>query len=145
MSRRPVVIGVAACLLLAGCGSSSSHVSSGVGNTLRADVLALTQAAAAQQWSSADRALAQLRTDYTAAVTAGGLSPDQAQTIHADVDKVAADLAAHRVAATPKTSSSSTTAPKPAPQPHEPKPKPPKPPKDGHDHGHGPGGGEGGD
>src|SRR4051794_15139238 len=114
MSRRHAAAGAAAiCLLLTGCGSSSPHLSPGVGNTLRGDVLTLTRAAAGQQWSTADRALAQLRTDLTAAIAAGGLSPDQAQTIHDDVDKVAADLAAHRVAVTPKTSSTSTTPPKP--------------------------------
>jgi hypothetical protein len=144
MSRRSAAAGAAAiCLLLTGCGSSSSHLSTGVGNTLRADVLALTQAAAGRQWSAADHALAQVRTDLTAAINAGGLSAEQAQTIHDDIDKVAADLAAHRVAATPKTSStSSSTAPKPAPQP---KPvKPPKPPHK-HDHGHGHGHGHEGD
>jgi hypothetical protein len=144
VSRRSAAAGAAAiCLVLTGCGNSSSHLSTGVGNTLRADVLALTQAAAGRQWSAADHALAQVRTDLTAAVNARGLTAEQAQTIHDDIDKVAADLAAHRVAATPKTSSSSSTAPKPAPQP---KPlKPPKPPKPPHKHDHGPGHGNGHD
>jgi hypothetical protein len=140
MTRRLATAGAAAiCLLVTGCGNSSPRLSTGAGNTLRADVLALTQAAAAHQWSAADQALAQLRTDLTAAISTGAVTAAQAQTIHADVDKVAADLAAHRVAVTPKTSSSSSTAAKPAPHPKP--PKPPKKPKPhpGHHDGHGPG------
>jgi hypothetical protein len=135
---RYVAGGAVICLMVASCGNSAPSITTGAGNTLRADVLALTQAVAARQWSSADQALAQLRGDLTAAVAANGVSAERAQTIHADIASVAADLAAHRAAVTPSTPSSSTTHPKP----------PPKPPKHhdhgpGHDKGHG--GGEGGD
>jgi hypothetical protein len=138
MSRRHASALVAGtCLLLTGCGSSSPSISTGAGNTLRADVLALTQAAAAREWSTADQALAQLRSDLTAAVAAGGVSVDRARAIRGDVAAIAGDLAAHRLAHTPKTSSApSTTKPEPAP-------KPPKPPKPHDDHGHGPGRGHG--
>jgi hypothetical protein len=129
----------AGCVLAAGgCGSGSSSTSTGAGNTLRADVLALTQAAAARQWSTADQALAQLRSDLIAAVAAGGVSAERAQAIRADVAAVTADLAARRAAAAPSTSSSPSTQPKPPP-------KPTKPPKDEHVHDHGPGHGHGGD
>lgn len=129
----------ASCLLLASCGTGSSSISSGAGNTLRADVLALTRAVAGHQWSAADQALAQLRTDLNAAAAANAVSAERAQAIHLDVQHVAADLAARREAATPTTSSSSSTHPKPAPPP-------PPPPhhghgdKPGHGHGHGEGG-----
>lgn len=131
--------GAAIFLLVASCGTSAPSLSSGAGNTLRADVLALTEAAAAHQWSAADQALVQLRSDLTAAVAANGVSAEQAQTIRADIASIAADLAARRAAAAPSTSSSSTPKPKPTPSP-----KPPKPPKHddhghGHDHGHGDG------
>lgn len=143
MTRWTRTAGLAgACALLAGCGSSSPALSTGAGNTLRADVLVLTQAAAAHQWSQADEALAQLRSDLTAAVAANGVSAAQAQAIRTDVTTIASDLAAHRVSVTP-TSSSSSSRPKP-PKPPKPAPKPPKPPHDGHGHdnGHGHGGGE---
>ena len=132
-TMRFVAGGGAICLMVAGCGNSAPSITSGAGNTLRADVLALTQAVAARQWSSADQALAQLRGDLTAAVAADGVSAERAQAIHADIASVAADVAAHRAAVTPSTPSSSTT---------HPKPPPPKPPKHddhgpGHDKGHG--------
>ena len=136
--RRASMVAVVACVVVAGCGTSSPSISAGAGNTLRADVLALTQAAAAGQWSAADQALAQLRGDLTAAVAAGALSDARAQAIRADVAAVAADLAAHRAANTQQTSSASTTKPKP-----QPTTKPPKPPKSHDDHGHGPGHGHG--
>lgn len=123
----------AICLLVASCGTSAPSISSGAGDTLRADVLALTQAAAAHQWSAADQALVQLRSDLTAAIAANGVSDARAQAIRADIASIAADLAARRQAITPSTSSSPSTQPKPSPKP---KPSPaPKPPKH-HDHGH---------
>jgi hypothetical protein len=148
MNRRHLATGIAAIgVLTAACGSDAPTISSGAGNTLRADVLALTQAAAAHQWSTADQALAQLRGDLTAAVAADGLSVDRAQAIRADVATIAADLAAHRTAQTPQTSSASSTrpkAPKPPKQPKQPKPKPPG--HGGHgDHGPGHGGHGGGE
>ena len=132
--------GAAICLLAASCGTSAPSISSGAGNTLRADVLALTQAVAAHQWSAADQALVQLRSDLTAAVAANGVSAERAQAIRADVASIAADLAARRSAVSPSTSSSSSTKPKPSPKP----PKPPQPPPKhghGHDNGHGHGDG----
>jgi hypothetical protein len=149
MTRRKAAAGmVAICVLAAGCGGGSPAISVGAGNTLRADVLALTQAAAAHRWNAADQALAQLRGDLTAAVNVGAVNADRAHAIRADVDAIAADLAAHRVATTPKPRTSST-APKP-PKPPTTNPKPqPRPrqhhgPGHGHDNGHGHGG-EGGD
>jgi len=126
---------VAGCLLIAGCGGGSPAISAGAGNTLRADVLALTQAAAAHQWSTADGALAQLRSDLTAAVSVDGVSAERAQAIRADIATIAADLAAHRAAVTPSTPTSSS--PKPAPKP------PPEPPTPHHGHGHGGDNGQG--
>ena len=143
MSRRSGVASVVAIGILATACNSSPPISSGAGNTLRADVLALTQAAADRKWSAADQALAQLRGDLTAAIAAGALSTDRAAAIRADVAAVAADLAAHRTANTPTTASSSTTAPKPTEQPKP--PEPPKPPKDHHGHGNGHGHGHGGE
>lgn len=142
MTRWTSAAGVAAlCLLAAGCGGGAPAISAGAGNTLRADVLALSQAAAAHQWSAADQALAQVRSDLTAAVSAGAVSAERAQTIRADVNSIAADLAAHRVAVTPTTSS---TAPK-SPKPPKPQPRPHHRHGNGggNDHGHGHGGGEG--
>lgn len=139
MSRlRYAAGGVATCLLVASCGTSPT-ISSGAGNTLRADVYTLTQAVAARQWSAADAALAQLRGDLTAAAAANDVSAQRAQSIRADIASVAADLAARRTALTPTTPTSSSSPSKPTP--------PPKPPKHrdhgrGHRHGHG---GDGGD
>ena len=130
--------GAAICLLLASCGTSPA-ISSGAGNTLRADVYTLTQAVAARQWSAADAALAQLRGDLTAAEAANGVSAQRAQSIRADIASVAADLAAHRTAVTPTTPTSSSSSSSSKPAPPKP-PKSPKPPPKHHDHGHGHGG-----
>jgi hypothetical protein len=132
---RYAAAGAAICLALAGCGNSSPSITSGAGDTLRSDVLALTKAVAAHQWSVADQAISQLRADLIAAEGANSLSAQQAQAIHLDIQHVARDLAAHRVAVTPTTPTTSSTHPKPAPRPA-------KPPKhhdhgNGHDHGHG--------
>jgi outer membrane murein-binding lipoprotein Lpp len=129
--------------LVTGCSSSPEiTMSSGAGDTVRADVLALTSAVARNQWTAADTALAQLRSDITAAVAAGEMSELQARIVRADVALVEADLAAHRLSHSPlpplTSSSSSTPKPEPKPKP-EPEPKP-KPPKDDHGHGHGHGG-----
>ena len=122
-------------------------MSSGAGSTIRADVLALTTAVAHNQWSAADSALAQLRSDVTTAVATGQMSELQARVIRADAAMIAADLAAHRVSGIPTAPvTSSTPKPKPEPKPEpEPKPTKPKPPKDDHGHGHGNGGEHGGD
>jgi hypothetical protein len=140
--RRAVAV-AAASVLLAGCGGGSTSLSTGAGNTLRADVLALTQDAAAHQWSMADQALAQLRSDLTAAIAANEVSAAQAQAIRTDVASIAGDLAARRMAGIPTTSSSSSSAPKPRPQPKPAETK--RPPKHGHGHDHGHGHGHGGE
>jgi len=126
----------AGCALLGGCSSSSDFsMSDGAAATVRADVLALTTAIAHNQWTAADTALAQLRSDITAAVAAGDMSDLQARVVRADVALIEADLAAHRLSHSPlpPLTSSSSSEPKPTPKPV----KPPKPPKDDHGHGHG--------
>ncbi|MDT4915399.1 MAG: hypothetical protein QOH89_99 [Pseudonocardiales bacterium] len=132
----------ALCALAAGCsGGPGAGISSGAGATLRADVLALTQAVARHQWSDADTALAQLRADLATATAGGGVNPVQADAIRADIAAIATDLGAQRAAAGRSSSSSTPSSPKPKPQPKpDPKPKPPKPPKPHGDHGHGHGG-----
>jgi hypothetical protein len=120
-------------------------MSGGAGATVRADVLALTTAVAHNQWTTADTALAQLRTDIDAAVAAGEMSELQARIVRADAALVEADLAAHRLSHSPlpPLTSSSSSSPKPTPKPKpKPTPKPPKPPKHDHGHGHGHGHGE---
>jgi hypothetical protein len=148
---RGAALAAAVAVFAAGCGTTSpTTISSGAADTLRTDVRALSMALADQRWTAADIALAQLRTDLAAATSGGGVSPERAQAIRADVAAVAGDLAAHRRAARPLpplTSNSSRPTPKPAPNPgprSQPKPKP-KPPKPPHDHGHGHGHGDGGD
>lgn len=143
MSRlRVAVCGAALCALAAGCTSSPTFtMTSGAGSTLRTDVLALTQAIAAHDWATADTALAQLRADLATSTAAGGVSVARAEALRADVARIAADLAAHRAAVAPPSSSTSSQ-PKPKP---EPKPKPKPEPKPSKDHGHGHGHGEGGD
>ena len=149
MIRMRAVVGAAAVsLLAAGCGNSPPPISSGAADVLHHDVRTLTAAIAAQQWNSADHALAQLRADLAAAANAGAVTSSRLAAIQADVASVQADLAARREAHPPLPPL--TTSPKPTPKPGpEPKPKPkpkPKPPPPGHDHGHGHGGGgEGGD
>lgn len=136
----------ALCLLAAGCDNSlgPSTITAGAASTLHADVLALTQAVANHQWNAADHALAQLRTDLTAAAAGGGMSAARAQAIRADVATITADLAARRDAITPSPMPSTSTTSK-APKPTKaPPPQPqPKPPKHGHgDNGQGKGGGD---
>jgi hypothetical protein len=130
----------AACALLAGCSSSPDFtMSDGAGATVRADVLALTTAVAHNQWTTADTALAQLRGDVAAAVAAGQMSELKARVIRADLALIEADLAKHRLSATPlpPITSSSSSKPKPPPAP--------KPPKEDHGHGHGHGHGHEGE
>jgi hypothetical protein len=133
---RPLVAAAAACCLLGtGCsGSAPQAVSADAAGTLRADTLALTRLAAADQWPAARRALADLRRDLAAAFAAGDVSVERAQAIRADAATIAADLATHSASPTPSPAASTPTSHTPPP------PKPPKPnrpPKHGHGHGEG--------
>jgi len=134
---RYVVITSAAAIALAGCSSGGSSSASGSNATLQADVLQLTQAAAARNWPAADVAMGQLRSDLATALSSGAIGPTQAAKIRADLTAVAADVA---LKTTP-------TTPRPTPKPKQ-KPKPkPQPPKQHGRHGHGGDnqGGDGGD
>jgi hypothetical protein len=124
--------------LVAGCstgGSSSANAS------LQGDVRALTQAAAAQDWTAADAAMSALRADLAAALAAGTISPARASVIRSHLATVAADLAARTSTPAPSPTTATPGTPKPKPKPK------PKPPGDGHGrhHGNNNDGGDGGD
>jgi hypothetical protein len=131
VTARYLLLGAACAAALAGCSSSSASLNARA--PLHADVLALSQAAAAQDWSGAQAALSRLRADLDAAVAAGQVSSGQASAIRADASAVAADVTAQQHPATPTPS-------------HTPSPPPKPKPKDSHGHGgDGGGGGDGGD
>ncbi|HJQ42567.1 MAG TPA: hypothetical protein VJ831_05755 [Jatrophihabitantaceae bacterium] len=132
MTLRNALIAGSAAIVLAGCSSGASTSSGNA--TLQADVLALTQAAAARNWPAADTAMSRLRSDLAAELAAGRVSAARAAGIRTDLAAVAADVSAQR----------STPAPSPTKTP-KPQPKP-APPKTHDRHGHGAGeGGDGGD
>jgi hypothetical protein len=141
-----LVAGCCAAVLIAGCssGQSPSAVSAAGGATLQADVLALTRAAAAHDWSAADGALSELRSDLAQALAAGSVDAARGKQIQATIAAITADLAAQRGTATSSTppsssaskaatTSATTTRPTPrrttstAPKPPAPKPPAPKP------------------
>jgi cell division septation protein DedD len=128
---------VCAAALAAGCSSngSDSALSDSAAATLHSDVLALTRAAAARNWSAADGALTELRSDLAAARELGTVSDARAAAIETTIRSVAADLAlssgrtasssavrssspASSKASSPTASPTHTTAkPAPAPKP----------------------------
>jgi hypothetical protein len=125
---------VCTAALVAGCSSkgSDSALSDSAAATLHSDVLALTRAAAARNWSAADGALTELRSDLAAARELGTVSDARAAAIETTIRSVAADLAlssgrtasarssspASSKASSPTASPTHTTAkPAPAPKP----------------------------
>lgn len=100
----------AACafaLAVTSCGGTSDghNVSAAALSELRADVLALTRAAAARDAAAASSALDDLTTDLAAARAAGTIDEARATQIREAADAVRLDLA------TGLTSPSTTTAP----------------------------------
>jgi len=112
---------VAAAVLVAGCpsGAAVSDIAAGSAATLRADVLALSQAASQRDWVAARAALQKLRADLDTAVKSGDLSAERAQRIRTDVTAVATDIALHMTPATttPTPTPTKTKITKPAPAP----------------------------
>lgn len=128
-----------AAALVTGCssGESKSALSDSAAATLHSDVLALTRAAAARDWSAADGALTELRSDLTVARALGNVSDARAAAIETTIKAITTDLAlssgrtasspaappsppASSTASSPKPSPTHTTvkpAPKPAPAP----------------------------
>jgi hypothetical protein len=109
-----------AVTLVAGCSStgSDSGLSASAGATLHSDVLALTRAAAARNWSAADGALTQLRSDLAAARETGTVSAARAAEIEATIKAVAADLATSSGrTSTSSAAASSTSKAAPSPKP----------------------------
>jgi outer membrane murein-binding lipoprotein Lpp len=115
-------IGVAtAVALLAGCSSDAPVPEAGAGSaaTLRADVLAVSKAAAQENWPGARAALNKLQSDLSSAVRAGSVSPARAQQIRTDAAAVAADIAMHLTPTSTTPSPTKTTrSVAPPPQPH---------------------------
>ena len=115
------VVGVLA-LALAGCGSQADLDASRA-QALQADVLAVTQAAAAGKWAAADTDLASTRAHLDAALDAGDVSVARYREIEAALARVTAVVAAERErasaaakkAAPVATPSSTKPAPTPTP------------------------------
>jgi outer membrane biosynthesis protein TonB len=133
--KRVVAIAAGLMVSLAGCGGSalSSGMRLDVSGQLQADVLTLTQAAAAKNWTGARTALAALKNDLAASQTSGGISAARAAQIQATIATIQQELPAVPV---------NTTVPTPTPTPTTkaapaPAPKPAPPPKKHHDHGDG--------
>ncbi|MFN2562674.1 MAG: hypothetical protein ABR571_15440 [Jatrophihabitans sp.] len=134
MRSRAVAL-LCAAALATGCSSkgSDSALSDSAAATLHSDVLALTRAAAARNWSAADGALTELRSDLTAARALGTVSDARAAAIEATIRSVAADLALRSGrTATPPSTPSSSTASSPGPSAtrttaNQPAPAPPGP------------------
>jgi outer membrane biosynthesis protein TonB len=136
----------AAVLVTAGCSASTTDGTpvTSAQAMLRADVLALSQHAAAGDRAAARAELDALTQDVAAAAAAGQITPALAQQLRQDIAAVSVDLqppttspVAHRSSATPTHTPTHTPTTKPAPKP-QPKPAP-KPPGHGkHGHGHGP-------
>lgn len=132
--KRVALIAGGLAFALTGCGGSalSSGMRLDVSGQLQADVLTLTQAAAANNWTGARTALAALKNDLAASQAAGGLSTARAAQIQATIAAIQQELPAVPVNTQVPTPTPTTPAPKPAPKP-EPAPQ----------HGHGGGGGDG--
>lgn len=132
-----VVLTVAA-VGASGCSSAKSNpaLSDGAARQLQADVLAVTNSAAAHDWTVARSALKKLRTDLANARSAGTVSASRAASIEAAVATVSADLAAAQGSTVTPAQPASTTRNTP-PTPNHTKTK-----KGG---GNGGGGGDGGD
>jgi hypothetical protein len=113
-------------VLAGGCsaGGGGSGFASAAEAKLQADVLSLSQSAAGHDWAAARKALAQLRSDASAAVASGELSAARAQTIRDHAAAVAADLPAAPSSSSPPPppppprTRTRTPAPKPAPVHH---------------------------
>jgi hypothetical protein len=136
---RALAAAVSAGAIVAGCSSAGPGPSADPQATLRTDVLSLTRAAAAHDWPAADAALAQLRTDLSAARASGALGAARDRTLRTRISAVAADLAAKTASNTtsaPPSSTHSTRSPAPKPTP-KPAPTPPSEKKHGHDKHHG--------
>jgi len=148
-ARRNALIAVVATAVLVTTGCSASTTDgtpvTSAQAMLRADVLALSQHAAAGEVAAARAELAALTQDVAAAAAAGQITPALAQQLRQDIAAVSVDLqpsttspAAHRSSARPTPTHTARPTTKPTPQP-KPKPKPaPKPPGHGK-HSHGPG------
>jgi hypothetical protein len=139
------VAALTAGALLTGCSSSGPGSAADAKAALRSDVLALSRAAAAQNWTAANAALGQLRSDLSAARAAGRIDAAEVRSLRTHISAVAADLAA-KTAPAPTSAARPSPAPPTPPATHKPAPapKPPKPPAHKHHHGHGNDGGDGG-
>src|SRR3954463_7609611 len=91
------VASLACCAgVLCGCSGGDVGTSNGMRTDaapqLQTDVLALTHAAAAKNWQGARPALATLRADLDASISAGAIPSKRAAVIKAAAAKVAGDL-----------------------------------------------------
>ena len=122
--RRRLLAALLAMGLLGASGCSSGAAGPALSDTaarqLQADVLAVTQSTAAQNWTVARANLDKLTSDLAAARTAGTVSPARAASIQAAIVAVSADIAAASAQSTPTAPVKTTPAPKsshPAPSP----------------------------
>ncbi|TFD85865.1 hypothetical protein E3T61_17225 [Cryobacterium lactosi] len=104
-SRARFVLAVAglglAGSLLAGCAGASPELDSGAAATLQDGVLAVSSAAAAGDFATAQTELGTVQTALADASAADAVTAARAAEIQAAIDLVGADLAASIVASTP--------------------------------------------
>jgi hypothetical protein len=126
-AKSRTVVSLAGCLLLlvSGCGSGTT-MSAAAGRQLRQDVLAVTEAAAAQDAAAAAAGLIRLHGRVLDFQRAGNLSAGKAAQIEAAAERVADDLALLAPASEsgtpppPRTSTpSSTSSTTPETTPHK--------------------------
>ena len=108
-----------ACGMLAGCAGVPSALHADAASDLQSGVLAVSTAAAAGDYTSAQTALDTLRESLADASAADTVTAARAAEIQAAIDLVAADLASSIAASTPvetapvETTPVETTAPEP--------------------------------
>jgi hypothetical protein len=104
-----LVAALATAMGLVACGgaNSNSGLSTAAAKRLQADVLAVTRAAAARNFTAAQAGLVVTRRDLAAAQNDGQVSADRAQRVQSAIDKVSADL---RAASAPSTTAPTTTS-----------------------------------
>jgi len=130
-ARTAIAAALAAAAVLTACGSGREHTAAD-STQLRGDMLAVADAAAANNYVAAASALNALNADAAAAHAGGALDDSQLTAIRSALATVQADL----TAATSRPPATITATPTP---------RPTKAPPGQHKGGHGHGGGDGGD
>lgn len=113
MIRRALVAVLMLALATACSSGSTKSADPATVGKLRADVQALVQAAAKEDYPAANAALATLRSDLAAAEAADSITSAKAAQIHAAITSVTTDLATATRVPSPSTSTTPppTTAP----------------------------------